>query len=1624
MTTPTPQPGFAPAPVNSTQWNAQVVQDAAQAQQRATSDKRAQASQYDWIPDWVSKPVEFMGSVLHSAYTNVISRPLTTLFLSSYIGSDEAQGDTWYERMGSSWANQFNPDVWEHAWRDSAHVSPGQAFEFGLERMFTNTDVKSALEKPVIYKPKDMAGKPVVDATGKPVEINLNKQGILWDNPDAVHAHYDEGIQKWISGGLDAYISWYADPAVLAGKGLGMARNLAYVRPAITGEPRFGGLLAQKAGISTPAGQSLVDKNLNSSAFNTMGDLIMKNKEKLGQDAFPEWVTRQNWAKNSSDSGAIAAALGKAQDRYDVDQILSVAMGDQKALQNLTSRDAELSAQMNRLNERKNGLITGNPSTVSPEDAARLQLQLKTLSEDMSKIDTEKSIISGKLAAQDTMKNGMYFNPVLSPIASNFGQYARGLQTVGTGNPLTSPVRAGMALLYNNLYVRPIRVLSGTTWNGVRAPGHIDIDASDSYRALGASLDQAKVWSPDQVRSMVSSYITADRATKDFIVQQADQATVRAIAAKHGLSDGEADAIYRQLGGMKGRARDGRVYSTAYIETADGGRLRADHVADDGSLIAVSPVLNSQLQNTHILTDYEHMDRTLKLTAKPFQKLLREQEIRQREADQLGPLTSSEAAQAASDALSNLPSTLGARALKTLQVGKDMSDTMDKLWKFNVLLRLGYGPRAIADDFMGQVAALGAHNFFMERVAKGGRNMVVRNMNRITGDPTGYEQIAASIDSGIASLTEQAGRHQAKLDRINAYLPAGPEGGRSYAGAGAKGRRQFNQRTSELQKTQSQLDDVTQQINSLKAYRNKIGETKNSLGDNYVIMPDGTAFARPFEGPQGQMFKNLLSGRRTIDSMMGGTASQMWNQFRQGDWRTVTVADGEEYVGAYLRALQGQIANDAAARVVLSGQDLTKWFGTSAGRQYRRESAMKNMTDADHADRIESTVDNLLPATATPEQAKLRQLVSQGAPDKDVALAIRDAVSKHAKAGLLPDVQAEGIAYNMGKGDFASHVDSVIDKFYKVAGQLPSEVLSRNPLFFQLYRQHVSDLYEIAKQGGLEKLSPGRQQQMEESARKLALKDVKKLTFNMDYETKLAHAMRFVAPFWGPMQESFTRWGHIIADKPDVLAQASKIYTAPIRAGHAVDQNGNLVDEDGYVTNPDGTKTLVSKKDMHLQFQAPQWLAKSIGMDQGSIIDMPINTLNLVLQNDPWYNPGMGPWVQVPANYAALKSDPSFGDTLTKLGILQQVTPDVKGQILGAGPNLLSSILGGEDYKQQQKDMAYIMQAEDYKWKNGMRDKEPTWQEVKDRASNSALLRAWMKFSSPVSVGFKDPYQFFRDRYQELQKADPKTADQVFLAKYGSAAFSFTGALTYDRKHLPATVEAVMKDKQYSYLTDVDPDLAALVVNPSQAEPFSQTAYVQQMASGERKNLDAYDVMAKSQENLGWAQYNKYMNVLTAGLRQAGFNSFSDRGAEAYQERRQRLISILTEPQINGVQNKNYNEEFAKAFLTIDKSKDDRIANAMRKIVTESTLVNDPMRKDIQGLSQYMVYRDSVNAVLDARKRAGGSNDINANQNRDIKLQFSNAVDALREQNTMFESLHERWLVHDMFDHHNPNGSN
>src|SRR5512139_2372302 len=208
MTTPTPTPGLAPAPVGSGQY-AQNVQDAidayARQQQASLVARSQQPADSGLLPDWLMKPIEYVGSKMYAVW-RPISRLIATPMLASQIGKAEYGSG---EKTGVAW-NFFDGDTWDRAWQDAKYVSPGQAiYQLGAQFGKTPVETFKALNK------------------GQP------GGSLIWDNPDNVQHFFDHGSQKFISGGLDVLVSWYADPFVMAGKAVGVASRAAYVRPLV-----------------------------------------------------------------------------------------------------------------------------------------------------------------------------------------------------------------------------------------------------------------------------------------------------------------------------------------------------------------------------------------------------------------------------------------------------------------------------------------------------------------------------------------------------------------------------------------------------------------------------------------------------------------------------------------------------------------------------------------------------------------------------------------------------------------------------------------------------------------------------------------------------------------------------------------------------------------------------------------------------------------------------------------------------------------------------------------------------------------------------------------------------------------------------------------------------------------------------------------------------------------------------------------------------------------------------------------------------------------------------------------------------------------------------------------------
>ena len=1582
MTTPAvpnPTPGVAPFVAGS-------LQDIQQKQVDYENQLRQQiqmkgADQPDLF-NAIASPLEWVGSKAYWLYSNIVSRPLATALIA---GQHADVGD----------GSLFSASTWSHSYDEAKNVSPGQAMYINARGFFDDAWEKNQL-------------------------IGQNKDGsLIWDHPDQIQNRFTHGgAAQWTSGGMDALTSWEIDPLTYLGKGAKLLKDATFVKPVVqTSNETFRGaavsgaigLAGKMTGVGPDAIQAAQDawksrlttsnlqKSLDSSSFNKFGDYIMANKDRLG-DNFSNWAANQRWAKQSAMAGGIAHYLGNATDREEVDAVLATAMGDPNAINSMIGKNNTLAAMMtNMWKQREDWFqnIAGlNVHRYDPADpvAQKYTEQLQAYNDQMSSIEAQTGRLSHAVAIQNQMKNGLYFNSVISPTAAKATQAASAAYHYGES--------AG--LIYNNLMLRPVRLLQavGSAWTNVRPKGWIKLDDPNSHIELDAQLRESGAYTDEERAGIVSGYINATYGQKRNMLNGIESQTLQRMGEKYGMDAEASKVLYDTFQQARGRAFT-PAYSPATIELKDGTKLNAAQVSHDGSLFAVHPLLQTQLENEHPIMDFNKMNSILRYNAPSMQKLVDEgQEYR-------------EAAQQAMTYTGR--SDVAGKMTWSLQKSKDaynsFSDLFNHLWKFNAHFRLGYGPRQLADEWLSQAARLGAVNL-LDNALSGTKSLVA---NRLTPgwiwDKTGYSQKTINYETQIQAVQDELTRASKARETV--------------AGMQISTQKGAARQAQILAGHDSNIEDLNDQLGALKRSQSVLTQDRQSLVNKRIFTANGQVVNAFGEGPEGRLAVDLNSGRRSIDSALGGASSIMLNGLRSDLNRRTYYANDPQHLAAWIKNTQFQLAHDDAAKQVLNGMNadqLARWL-RGKGKSYYNSVGIRNWTPEEHADRIVAHVNHVLP-DSSPEFSAVRQAVAKGADDATVA-----SLMKQTPESLRPMVNEKDYEIATGKSQGIQKIDDIITGWYRKFGETPVNKLSRNPLAATLYRRHVQEIMANYDQAGVTHLSNDQLDKVAEQARTLAIRDVKKYTYNMDFETKIAYMSRFVSPFFGAGQEAINRWARVLAEKPDALGKMAYLYDVPMKAGMEYTYDNRPI-VNGYTIDPTtGKKVLVPMDQTMIRFQVPSFLAKQMGMPEGTNADIPLSSLALPFRNKPWYNPGEGPLVQAGMNEIALKSNPNVGDTMQRLGILPVGVTDksLMQQLMGS---TFTSIQTAQDDGTIQAATLQAMQEETWRYQNGLRATPPTWSEVQARGAHMADLKGWFKGSTlmPFSANFQDPYQFFRDQYKTMLQADPQTADQQFYAKYGASAFAFTASLKKNNiPGVPSTANGQMIAQHFKDLIDKDPELAGIIVG-DQGGQFSQTAYMQQVVSGQRTTMTAKDAWDLNQANLGWAVYKSYMSGLTAQLYQRGLRTMNDKGAQDLLQQKIALVKMLGSPTMpDGVTpNQFYNEQWTKAYNAFDPSADNRKALAMQQIVTAKELQGRP---DIQGLSQYLAMRATIQSELATRENAKPPKtmsealrsmygDINAKKNQDLKAYFQNYVMALIEANPAFQTLHDHYLSKDMFDHY------
>ena len=1565
------------------------------------------------ISPTMSQPLEKVMHGMAWTYDNGVSQPISTFLLAGTHAENGNLGDL------------FKASQWAKAWHVANHVSPGQAF------WANHPEVDEILkDRPLYAAPAASYLPPGWDDLSEDEQQDYLKQAGMPQvgNRAVEQIKRDVNFFNFASGSTDFAARWWLDPTILGGKVAGAARTRFLVTPRPAG------------GWATEDIASM----MKSSRMGKAQDFIWANKDN------PQLINNLSMFRKSAIGPRAGSIISQLKSPDEVNLFIRTSLGDIEARAQLQSENAAAAVRMSAVDERV--------SKLELETLPSLGTRLKPGAEAMVRSHIED--LKSKFAADEDMV--ARYDATLSHYAeldalnlSRMSPEQAMARTANqklfrTGPALGSTSRDVGKLAKTRIYARDMFGSSSTlvrSFAEAHPNGMIQIDDlhPEAIDELRGQIARIPGIGPDIRADILNNYLkTTTEGERMHALEEIQGLGVQKIAEKHGFESKEAMALYREYReGITRGQEELRRYSAANF---GGEKKSVDIFADKDGNLKIHPNMVTKLADSQILIDFNALDKTLARNASAL------------------------------------------KALRTSRIGNtdwlvDGLDYTSHLWKFATLFRLGYIPRVLSDDLLGQVARLGAATM-AARAGYGVKNLAT-NLFQFKA-PSYYEGAEATARQGVKYADEEIKALQPELDRVKTSFERAEAVYRTDLGK-ARGRATKARNTlaamdraadpvkySAMEKLSSKLDKAAtdaearlgthsparrermtaleEQMDELmsgrdgqltaaesaKALRLK-GFRQSSQLDKPVTV-GGIELPAALAGEKGEYYQKLISSDDSLRTLLQRNKQLIHSNLQRSGANAKAAAPisypGTEgtFVEAWHKAINHQIMQDPLAKQAVEGASIDKmssWLTkTTAGRAYRKRLGIKYSTPDRIAAAIWHEVDEYIPITdAVPG---FREAVLKGEADMDY-------LTEVAKTGVYPQyVHSSQLGEALAGSNHASRsADRVIDWWYKWAASLPADRMSRHPLFNQLYEGHAKSLVnQEIKQGA--KISQADADRIAETARRLALKDTRKLVFDIAHRSDAGHALRFMSPFYAATTEAWQRWGRIIADRPQVAGYAGQFFNAPLSWGWAQDQDGNTIRRDGTVTTTDEngklTQRFVPKGERMIIARVPKFLVssdigKALGMDSvdNKLKNWQISqdSMNLITQGDPWFNPGTGPVVSIPASLL-VKDKPKQAEVLRHIGVLPfgptpgGVGDTVAQQALPAyARNFLTAYDTSDDRYQRVK--LQIMQRAAYQHAN-FGTPMPSAQEIADQTRNYWMFSAATAFTQPFATQRTDPYQFYRDQYNNLRRKDPLNADQQFLDRFGESYFVFAQATSENSGGVQATMKAVELQKKYADVIAKNPDLAALIIGPEGNGPFSPEAYAYQLtvplvpggAEAQRTKMSADEAMAENQRRLGWAEYTRLNNMVKSQMHSAGFDSYEDAGAEQFKAMRGAIAKILGDPLLaDGTENKLYNEQWSKDYYTVDPKRYDRLIPGLTA-VANSEMAKLKNRSDLRTLQQYLGYRQAITGALAARDKAGGSAALKAKSNADLSAAWGRIVDSLTESDTRFGDLYSRYLSRDL----------
>ena len=940
------------------------------------------------------------------------------------------------------------------------------------------------------------------------------------------------------------------------------------------------------------------------------------------------------------------------------------------------------------------------------------------------------------------------------------------------------------------------------------------------------------------------------------------------------------------------------------------------------------------------------------------------------------------------------------------------ADVVQDLFKAGALLRLGYTQRNAIDSQLRMAASVGAMAS-LRHLGPGIKN-IVNNSVRVPArlvdkySPLGTTATLDKVQKASVGVMRELEELKGKIGAAETKLSLDPED-----------------------------IDLLGEVNTLKLlqeeklavyenYANALNKSKKAkpkdrigTGTFKVTTSDGQVYEidDAFGGPLGDMFRKIASSGNSFERMVDSNTDMYARQLSSKGIGAVRPTD-PAYFDQWAQTLRQQFGNSAVVKKLTKGEtidDIAQWLKASPeGRDLRRRLSIPSDEASEYVTRISNFFDTYLPVSSN-LRSKLNDITAE-----DLRGTFKDPTD-------LPVIHG-----HLLEETFFNKSDNVVKKFingaFKLLATMPEDTLARNPLYVHFYREEARRRIDIVAGLKGDRISFEDQQKIMALSQKSALREMKKVLFNIERKSNLAMVMKYINPFFSAQENSYKTWMKFAVANPAIVNRGYMVWQAPNNAGLVTDQDGNEVP----AGQTSGNDTM--------WFSLPKGVRQAIpGAESLSKFGIPKASLDIIFQGglDALYNKGnpnlfsdifpTGPYVAVPVAQIT-KNQPDTRETLKWL-FPYGYPKDAASGFLPAWVQRLQTRREGQDDPQFARTYQLIWNTEQMRAKRNGRDPVSP-EKVLRMTKDYWNMRVAANLIMPFAPRFDTPYKFYLDKSREYRRVYGIDSDSKFLEDFPEF-FSFTSSLSKNPTGVQSSIAATKNIKKYdtliSEVVNIDPKLVGLIVNDPSGYEFSQSAY--DYLYKKRVSADAPDRFLSSQSpaeaqkktdaEKGWIQYNKFADVLDEELAIRGLSSVQQTGAEDLQIFKKYFINKLavqTDAEGKPMFDKKTGEYVRTAwyddYLDSDGSKTNRVIAGLSKILSnQEFLENNKNSTTWKSVNQYLKLRKVIAQELLSRE----FNSIEAKANADLKIVFDSVVTKLKKDDKLgFAYIYDRFLSQDL----------